>query len=425
MTTLSDLRFGYAPLPPPQAGFDPSGDANALQVPQTPSPALVPVPGTQQLGSLRAGQRFVLRLPAVWNGKLVVCGTPATRSEFANDAILGDFLLSRGYAFASSNKGIPYNAVFEAATETPDAARAYPVPFAFREIPPGSAVIRSGALSPERIPVGAWHEDYVALARTARDRVRAHYGRAARYTYAAGLSIGGGQVRYLLERHPELADGGVEWAGVYWHPDEHVLAYLPAFLRAMPAYVASGYADPAVHATIVAAGFPADRLGSLPGHPSLWDDHYSSVPPYYADLTAFLFAALLDPEAPPLATLADRAGYRPSLAVGAEIRGFMQSGALQRPLISIAGDADVFVTPQRNAAPYLAAVLAAGRGERYWQYVVAGGTHVDSYAAFGYGLQSQVPFVRQAFDRLVEIVEHGRLPPGAGTSRVVNVPQEI
>jgi hypothetical protein len=420
-----DLRFGYAPLPPAGPGFDPAGDATALVFPGTPSPAPYPIPGRQALGSLGPGQRFVLRLPAVWNGNLVVCGTPATRSEYANDAIFSDFFLARGYAVASGNKGIPYNAVFEPAAETPDPGAAYSIPFALGDVPPDTYVIRAGALWPRRIEIGSWHDDLAALIRTAQERVSAHYGRAARRTYAAGLSIGGGQVRWLLERHPELVDGGLEWAAVYWHPEENILTYLPAFLAAMPAYVASGYADSQAHAAIVAAGFPADRRGSQPGHPSLWDDHYGNVPPYYADLTTWLFARLLDPGAAPLATLASRAAYVPSAEARAAVASFAHTGAIERPLIGVAGDCDVFITPQHNATPYLEAVNAAGRGDRYWQYIVAGATHVEPYASFGYGLQPQLPFVWRAFDRLVDIVEHGATPPGAGTARLVRAPEEL
>jgi hypothetical protein len=421
---LPDLRFGFAPLPDSEPGFDPAGDARALAS-DTASPARHPVPGAQVRASLGPGRRFVLRLPAVWNGKLVVCGTPATRSEFANDAILGDFLLARGYAFATSNKGVPYNALVEPARGAADLDRAYRIPFASPGVAADEYLIRSGALAPLVVGVGAWHTDFTELARTARDRVRAHYGRAARRTYAAGLSIGGGQVRYLLERHPELVDGGLEWAAVYWHPDQNLLSYLPAFLAAMPAYVESGYSDAAAHAAIVAAGFPADRRGTRPGHPSLWDDHYANLFPHYADFTTFLFAQLLEPAAAALANRAARARYVPSAAARGTIAAFAQTGALARPLIGLAGDADVFVTPHNNAAPYLAAVRAAGCGDRYWQYVVAGGTHVDGYSSFGYDLQPQLPFVWRAFERLEEIVEGGRLPPGAGTARAVRVPEEL
>ncbi len=59
------------------------------------------------------------------------------------------------------------------------------------------------------------------------------------------------------------------------------------------------------------------------------------------------------------------------------------------------------------------------------QYLVNGGTHLDTFAAFGYGLQPQLPFAWAAFEQLVAIVEGGFLPPGAGTQRAVSAPAEI
>lgn len=47
----------------------------------------------------------MLRLPARWNGRLVVTGAPGVRRQYANDFIFGDWLLAQGYAFASTDKG--------------------------------------------------------------------------------------------------------------------------------------------------------------------------------------------------------------------------------------------------------------------------------------------------------------------------------
>jgi len=72
-----------------------------------------------------------------------------------------------------------------------------------------------------------------------------------------------------------------------------------------------------------------------------------------------------------------------------------------------------------------AAVAAAGRRDRYWPFEVAGGTHVDPFAAFGWGLQAQLPFARRAFDLLVDIVERDVRPGGAGVVRRVTSPDEM
>jgi hypothetical protein len=416
-----DLRFGAASVPAPSPGYDPEGDARALILAGTPSCAPHPIPGLEVRGSAHAGHRFFVRIPEAWNGRLAVCGTPATRSEHANDAIFGDYLLANGYAYAASNKGIPFNAVIGGPDPTP---RAYAVPFPLGTLAPGEASIRFGCLEEPVRPLAAWHEDYAELVRSAQAIVRDARGRGPERTYALGLSMGGGQVRWLLERHPELVDGGVEWAAVHWDVEHAFVRYLPHFLAHMPAYVASGYRDAERHDAIVGAGFPPDRLqaGALA---SLWDAHYSTMPPFYADVTPFMFAAVLDPAEPPLATLADRAAYVPSATAEREIESVAQSGRIERPLVGIAGDADVFITPQHNFVPYVAAVAAAGRGDLYWPFEVAGGTHVDPFAALGWNLQAQLPFARRAFDRLVDIVERDVRPAGAGAVRRVSAPGEM
>jgi hypothetical protein len=49
--------------------------------------------------------QFVIRLPNRWNVKLVVTGAPGVRKQYANDFIISDWVLARGYAFASTDKG--------------------------------------------------------------------------------------------------------------------------------------------------------------------------------------------------------------------------------------------------------------------------------------------------------------------------------
>lgn len=416
---VPDLRFGFAPLPAPFPGYDPPGDARALAPPGMPSPATKPIAGHRLRGSFGEGSRYVVSIPSAWNGRLVVCGTPAFRSEHANDAILGDFLLERGYAFAASNKGIPYNAFVVQRDElaTGVLGPTYPAPFPLGDRPAGSTSFRLGALDPKRIPVAAWQEDLVRLVRETGDLVSDTMGRRAERTYAVGLSIGGAQVRYLIERYPELIDGGLEWASVYWHPDRNLLTYLPPFLRYMPAYVESGYRDADAHAAIVAAGFPPDRVVRETQPRSLWDAHYSMLPPYYCDLTVFAFSHLLEERPPAVDSLEARAAYAPSATVRAAVGAFAHTGRLERPLIGVAGDSDILVPDRHNFEPYVAAVRAAGSAGHYWPYLVRDGTHVDGYAAFGWGLEPQLPFVHAAFERLVGIVERDERPAGAGTIR--------
>ncbi len=49
--------------------------------------------------------QFVIRLPEDWNGQLVVTGAPGVRKQYATDYIISDWVLSQGYAYASTDKG--------------------------------------------------------------------------------------------------------------------------------------------------------------------------------------------------------------------------------------------------------------------------------------------------------------------------------
>lgn len=54
---------------------------------------------------LNCDAQFVVRLPDRWNGGLLVAGTPGNREQYANDRAIGDWVLARGYAFATTDKG--------------------------------------------------------------------------------------------------------------------------------------------------------------------------------------------------------------------------------------------------------------------------------------------------------------------------------
>jgi hypothetical protein len=419
---IPDLRFGRAPLPEPSPGVDPAGDALALVARGVQSPALTPVPGRLAFGSLGPGQRYVVRLPDAWNGKLVAAGTPATRSEFASDLIWCEYALSRGYAFAAGNKGIPFNGILE---EGPGDRLTYELPFDLPGVTLRGRRLRFGALEPQPMSLLKWYDDFAATIETARALIGDATGREPERTYAVGLSYGGSQVRKLLETRPDLADGGVEWASVFWSPARHLLKLLPGFLRIMPRYVQSGYRDRNAHAEIVALGFPPDRTQDDPHHPSLWADYYSNSLPFYNDVTTFVFGRLIDPDSPEDFGLEQRAAYVPSAAAQETVESIAHSGALKRPLIGIAGNADVFVTPEDNLKGYAAAVEASGASENYRAYLVDDGTHVDGFTGFGYGLQPQLPFAWAAFEQLERIVERGAKPRGTGTVRRVAKPAEI
>lgn len=445
---VDDLRFGSVPLPGAAPGYDPAADAKAIMFPALASPATEPIPGVQYTGSYAPGQRFVIRVPRRWNGSLIVAGTPGTRNEFCNDLIFGQFALARGYAFASSNKGLALSAALEPAADVEDRHTAYPIPFDSGGLLAAGLALRLGLISPNRIGIDSWNADYHALVLYARNLITELHAKPV-HIYAVGASNGGAQVRTLLERHPQLVDGGLEWAGVYWQPERNMLDELPVFLREMPGYVAGGFRDRAVVERLLAHGFPPDVVQDDPAHPSLYAEYYSNVPPFYADLTLFAYALLIDPEAHSwfeipacvpdpndparlparvngsgLALPENRAAYVPSAAARRAVAGFAHSGKIGKPLVSLAGTHDAFVTPQNNAVAYADAVERAGAADLHELFLVEGGTHVDTFAVFGYGTQPQAPFAWAAFDRLVKRVEHGG-PGGGGTIQTVRAPADI
>ncbi|HZW52752.1 MAG TPA: hypothetical protein VFF00_01895 [Candidatus Elarobacter sp.] len=451
---VPDLRWKTAPLPSSGNGYDPLGDAQALILPTTPSPATSPIPGVQVLGSYATDERFVIRVPDAWNGKLVVVGTPSQRSEFANDGIWSDFLLAQGYAYACSNKGLPFNAFVETIAASPNPNVSWPVCYDLLSLETLKFSFRLSEIWPAKKPIKGWNDDFIALTQFAKQYLATNF-HAPTKTYAVGLSNGGAQVRAILEQRPDLVDGGVDWSGVFWNPANSILDYLPKFLKLMPAYVGSNFTDPFAAAAIQAAGYPADVKSTSATNPSLWLEYYSNQASFYSDLTLFVYALLIDPNAtstlPATASfspnpanktwlpgfpsagvsgLADpvaRQNYVPSPAARAAIAAFAHSGNIGKPLVSIAGAQDMFITPQNNATPYLAAVNAAGKGSQYWQYIVSGGTHVDTFAALNpaYGLKTQVQFAWSAFNQLVSIVENGAHPAGAGTQQTVSQPTDI
>ena len=94
----------------PGGAFTPITDRSVI----APSAGQAPanhkvVPGLQlnaRIASDPQGQaRFLLRLPDDWNGRLVVAGASGTRSEFNGDFAWSDYVVQKGYAYASQNKG--------------------------------------------------------------------------------------------------------------------------------------------------------------------------------------------------------------------------------------------------------------------------------------------------------------------------------
>jgi hypothetical protein len=382
------------------------------------TPISGPVPGVQlnaRIASDPTGQaRFLLRLPANWNGRLVVAGASGTRSEFNGDFAWSDYVVQKGYAYASQNKGV-LNLKFSDAKD-PLACRLNPTSplwVQFYDNGPGQEFTR-------------WRDYMVLASKLAHKGAAANYGKAPRYTYAVGTSNGAYQVRRAVESAPDWFDGGVDWEGTF--VDEggpNLLTDLPTAVLNYPDYVASGNAANSTAArNIRAAGFPPDLIS---GASSLWALNSGS----FWEVTLCQWQKRLDPGYDTYGSGPGNYNYIGRLPVSHaddKIADFATTGRIQRPLITVAGTMDALLPIDHHARAYARKVAANG-GERmdddehrrnhrhdrdpaYRLYEVQNGNHIETYKLNFPQLELIQPHAQRAFDLLVSHVEHGNsLPP--------------
>ncbi|MER8224310.1 tannase/feruloyl esterase family alpha/beta hydrolase [Streptomyces sp. NPDC094143] len=336
----------------------------------------------------RHDAQFVIRLPDRWNGGLVVAGTPGNREQYANDRAIADWVLSRGYAYAATDKGNT-----------------------------GLAFHRDGRKPGDAI--AEWNDRLTQLTRAARATVARHYHRPPARTLVTGVSNGGYLVRWQLENHPELYDGGVDWEGTLWRSDgPTLLDFLPLALRHYPGYAAGGAQTGPARAALHAAGFPA-------GSEFLWPYHHQ----VYWDLTQRLYREELDPgfDGPAEAgtpfcapgTPACDADYdyasRPD-EVRAAVARIGLTGRIGKPLITLHGTLDVLLPISRDSDVYARMVREAGRGPAHRYYRIEGGTHTDALAdTHPDRLRPLTPCHRSAFTALEDWLASGHRPPASRT----------
>jgi hypothetical protein len=364
------------------------------------------VPGLQiqaRIADDPTGQaRFLLRLPNDWNGRLVVAGASGTRSEFNGDFAWSDYVVQKGYAYASQNKGV-YNLRL---TSPPDGLSCRLNPSStiwvnFYDNDPGQSFTR-------------WRDYMVQAARLARRGVAAAYGNEPRYTYAVGTSNGGYQVRRAVETAPELFDGGVDWEGTF--VDDHapnLLTDLPAGVRNFPDYQASGN-DPNSTAAknLLAAGYPPDIV--LSATSTLWTSYWTS----FWEVTQCQWQKRLDPAYDTYGAGVANYNYVARLSasdVGRHMDAFATTGRILRPLVTVAGTMDALLPIDHHARAYARAVDAAGRGHlpqpAYRLYEIQNGNHIEAYQDTFAQLELIEPHAQAAFDLLVANVEsHQALP---------------
>jgi len=384
LTTAGTTASGHTD-PADWAGLHPPGAVNPAGV-----------PGIQLDGYFADGSatntnhgwlhdsQFVIRLPDDWNGGLVVAGSPGVREQYANDFVISDWVLARGYAFAATDKGNTGVRFFD------DGVR------------PGEAIAE-------------WNHRLTQLTLAARATVAQRYGRPPRQTLAAGVSNGGYLVRWQLENVPWLYDGGVDWEGTLWRADgPNLLTFLPPALRGYQRLLAG---DQGGRAQVVAAGFPA-------GSEFLWDFHHR----VYWDLTQRIYREELDPEfdgdlaagvpfcrsgTPDCDADYDYA-TRPD-AVRDAVRSIELTGRIGRPMITLHGTLDTLLPIGVDSDPYRAMIEAAGRGGAHRYYRIEGGNHVDGlYGLFPDRLRPILPCFHSALAALEGWLA-GIAPPPGGT----------
>jgi hypothetical protein len=378
---------------------------DALDIAASTAPFVAdPVAGWRASGSLWTAQRFALRVPRAWNGRLVVAGCPGQRTEFACDRLFGDALVARGYAYICGNKGNGDGAIAllpGAHVEVEGAALPrFPLPdgrtLIFWQHAPGHTMER-------------WLDETIELTNLAREFVETVCGREPELTYAIGLSNGGYQVRRAIEES-DLFAGALTWNAVLWSSRFDTIFALAEAVNAM---------ERGQLQRLVEIGFPPD-VAAASGDGSLYRKNLF----VYWYVTLWLHAVHLDPEtsiaygdvsdpAAAEAWFARISQWRSdrSPAIARRIERFENTGAIRCKLIELASEFDHLTPPRLHFDPYRAMVEQSGKSAGYRGRTIAGAQHVDSWADDPLYPQMRpgLPDVLDAWDELVTWVEGGRV----------------
>lgn len=385
LTTAGTLASGHT-NPNDWAGLNAAGTKNPTGVPGLQVDGYFPDTSTTNSNNgWKHDSQFVIRIPDNWNGGLIVSGAPGVRAQYANDFIIGDWVLSKGYAFASTDKGNTGASFYDDGSA------------------PGGSIAE-------------WNERVTELTVATKRVLKQVYAKAPARTYMFGISNGGYLTRWQLENRPDLYDGGLDWEGTLFRAEgPNLLTYLPTALKNYPLYAATG--DQAAHDAIIGAGF-------VPGSEFLWPFHET----VYWDLTQRIYREELDPTYD-----GDLKAGTPFCASGTPhcdadydytsrprsvkdaVASVQLTGAIGKPMVTVQGTLDTLLPPATDGDVYDRLVDQAGAGALHRYYSVGDGTHTDGlYAAFPDRLRPLLPCARTAFDDLTAWVERGVQPPADG-----------
>jgi hypothetical protein len=375
------------------------------------------VPGLQlnaRIASDPTGQaRFLLRLPNNWNGDLVVAGASGTRSEFNGDFAWSDYVVQKGFAYASQNKGV-LNFTLAAVTASPTTLPADPL--ACRLNPASPVWVHFYDNDPAQ-QFTRWAQYMIIGGLLAQQGVASGYGRAPKHTYAVGTSNGGYQVRRAIEAAPYIFDGGVDWEGTY--VDEiapNLLTDLASGNLNYTDYAASGLSSSSTaYSNLLLAGYPPDIVNSSTS--SLWTSYWGD----FWEVTECQWQKRLDPTYNTYGAGMGHYNYtarRPFTQVGENLDAFATTGLIYKPLITVAGTMDSLLPIDHHARAYERAVRShdhngfGGNGGVYRLYEVQNGNHIEAYQDTFPQLELIEPHAQHALDLLVQSVEqHVALPP--------------
>jgi hypothetical protein len=407
----------------PAGAFTPRTDRDKISPPAgAHTPITKAVPGLQigaRIASDPLGEaRIVIRLPDDWNGRMVVAGASGTRSEYNGDFAWSDYVVQKGYAYVSQNKGV-YNLFI---TALPPVLLPSPPsdPLSCRLNPASGIYVHFYDNDPGQ-EFTRWNQFMLEATVIGRTALGFRYGRPPARTYAVGTSNGGYQVRRAIETAPDLFDGGVDWEGTFVDAvAPNLLSTLPVGILNYPDYVTSGFSVAGTAAKNMRdAGYPPDIPGTAT--PSLWGNYYNE----FWEVTQCQWQKRLDPAYDTYGSGTGTYSYidrMPASDVGANLAAFATTGRIKRPLITVAGTMDALLPIDVHARAYARKVEAAqdhggdddhhDKGPAYRLYEVQNGNHIETYAQTFPQLQYIQPHAQKAFDLLVDSVEMASpLPP--------------